>query len=140
VQAHLQEFRNRGVGVAAVAQGTGVEAARFCGMMKIGYPCLGDPDRRAYRGFELPRDRWWNVTVKPFLEDAPLAWSRIRHASLSGSMMPHTDVLQLGGVIAIDRAGVVRYLYRSKQTDDLPATSEVLAELDRLGLSTRSTP
>ena len=126
--------------VAAVAQGTGVEAARFCGMMKIGYPCLGDPGRRAYRGFDLPRDGWWNVTVKPFLEDAPLAWQRIRHASLKGSMMPHTDVLQLGGVALIDREGVVRFLYRSRKTDDMPDTAAVLAEIDRLGLSSRSTP
>jgi peroxiredoxin len=140
VQAHLAEFRARGVGVAAVTQGTGVEATRLCRMMKLEVPCLGDPGRRAYRDFELRRDGWWNVTVAPFLEDAPLAFRRIRHASLRGSMMPHSDVLQLGGVAVIDRQGVVRWLYRSRKTDDLPATADVLAEIDRLGLSSRSTP
>ena len=86
----------------------------------------------AYRAFGLARDGWWNVTAKPFLEDPRLAFDRIRNASLKGSLMPHSDVLQLGGVAIVDREGILRYLHRSRKTDDLPATSALLAELDRL--------
>jgi hypothetical protein len=135
VRRHRDEFRARGVEVVAVAQGTGEEAARFCRAQGVESPCLGDPGREAYAAFGLPRDAWWNVTAKPFLEDPGLAWSRIRHASLRGSLMRHSDVLQLGGVAIVDTRGVLRHLHVSHKTDDLPPTPELLATLDRLGLS-----
>jgi hypothetical protein len=132
VQEHHAEIRARGAEVLAVAQGSGDEAARYCRMAKIGYPCLGDPDKGLYRLFSLPRDGWWNVTVKPFLEEPGIALRRIRRASLKGSMMTHSDVLQLGGIAIVDAEGIVRYLHRSARTDDYPPTSEVLAALDAL--------
>ncbi len=116
----------------AVGQGTGEEAARVCRSLAVPCRCLGDPDKQAYRAFGLARDGWWNVTAKPFLEDPRLAFDRIRNASLKGSLMRHSDVLQLGGVAIVGRDGILRYLHRSRKTDDLPATSAVLAELDRL--------
>ena len=73
----------------------------------------------------------WDVTARPFMEDPALAFDRIRRASIQGSMMKHTDVLQLPGV-AILADGVVRYLHRSAKTDDLPPTSEILERLDVL--------
>ncbi len=138
MRRHYPEFRARGVEVAAVGQGTGEEAARFCRGLGVESPCLGDPGRGAYRAFGLLRDGWWNVTAKPFLEDPGLAWRRIRNASLKGSLMRHTDVLQLGGVAIVDTQGVLRYLHVSRRTDDLPPMPDVLAELDRLGLSSSS--
>jgi len=137
VRRHHAEFRARGVRVAAIGQGTGVEATGFCRSQGVDYPCLGDPGKKAYAAFGLPRDGWWNVTARPFLEEPKLAMSRIRNASLKGSLMQHTDVLQLGGVAIVDREGVLRYLHISRKTDDLPATRDLLAELDRLGLSPR---
>jgi hypothetical protein len=135
LRRHQKEFERRGALVVAVAQGTGVEAARFCRGLKLETPCLGDPGRDAYAAFGLPRDNWWNVTARPFLEEPALAWSRIRHASLKGSLMKHTDVLQLGGSAIVDRRGLLRYLQVSQKTDDYPPSAEILAELDRLGLS-----
>jgi hypothetical protein len=129
VQRHRAELEARGAGVVAIGQGTGREAARFCRMLKVDATCLGDPEKQSYRAFGLPRDGWWNVTAKPFLEDPALAWSRIRHASLRGSLMRHTDVLQLGGVAVVDRDGVCRYLHRARRTDDFPPLQEVLAAL-----------
>ena len=129
VQRHIGEFRALGADVVAIGQGSGEEAARFCRMLKTSFACLGDPERDAYRAFELPRDGWWNVTVKPFFETPKLAFSRIAHASLRGSLLRSSDVLQLGGVVILDRKGVVTYLYRSARTDDLPPTAELLAHL-----------
>jgi hypothetical protein len=59
----------------------------------------------------------------------------VRDADLAGARMPHSDVQQLGGVAILERGGVVRYLHRAQRTDDLPPMADVLAELDRLGLS-----
>jgi len=134
VQGQVAEFRRRGVGVAAVGQATGEEAARYGRMVQAEYPCLGDPDRKAYRGFGLGRADWWSMLAKPFLEDPALAWRRIRNADLAGARLESSDVKQLGGVAILDRRGTVRYLHRSERTEDYPPTPEVLAELDRLSL------
>jgi peroxiredoxin len=131
VQRHIGEFRALGADVVAIGQGTGEQAARFCRMLKTSYPCLGDPGKDAYRGFDLARDGWWNVTAKPFIEDPKLAFSRIASASLRGSLMRHSDVLQLGGVVILDRDGVVSYLHRATRSDDLPSAAELLAHLSR---------
>lgn len=133
MQNHYAEIQARGAGVVAIGQGTGAEAARFCRGVKTDYPCLGDPDKEGYRAFGLSRDGWWNVTAGPFLEDPKLAWSRIRRASLRGSVMRHTDVLQLGGVAIVDPRGIVRYLHRARKTDDLPPTPVIIEHLERLG-------
>ncbi len=132
MQSHHAEFETRGARVVAVAQGSGDEADGFCRALGTDYPCLGDPNKEVYALFSLPRASWWNVTIGPFLEKPGLAISRIRKASLKGSLMRHSDVLQLGGVVIADRAGTVRYLHRSKKTDDLPPTPAILAELDRI--------
>jgi len=134
VQGHVAEFRRRGVRVAAVGQATGDEAARYGRMAQAEFACLGDPGRKAYRGFGLGRSDWWSMLVKPFLEAPALAWSRIRNANLAGARLEHSDVKQLGGVAILDSQGVVRYLHRSQRTEDYPPTPEVLAELDRLSL------
>ncbi len=131
----MQAFRTRGVAVAAVAQGTGAEAQRFCGPLETGFPCYGDPGKRAYPAFGLGRIGFVRMIVQPFLENPSLAWRRVRDADLAGARMPHSDVQQLGGVAILERGGVVRYLHRARQTDDLPPMVDVLAELDHLGLS-----
>lgn len=130
----MADFARRGVRVAAVGQATGEEAARYGRMAQVEYPCLGDPGRKAYRGFGLGRADWWSMLAKPFLEDPALAWSRLRNADLEGARLAHSDVKQLGGVAILDRAGIVRYLHRSRRTEDYPPSTELLAELDRLSL------
>jgi hypothetical protein len=125
-------LEERGAALVAVAQGTGVEAARFCRGLRLGFPCLGDPGRRSYAEFGLARDTWWNVTVRPFLDQPRVAARRLRRASLRGSLMPHGDVLQLGGVAVVARGGRLAFLHRARRTDDYPPMERVLAELDRL--------
>jgi hypothetical protein len=115
-----------------VAQGSGVEAARVCRGLGIGFPCLGDTGREGYAALGLVRDRWWNVTVAPFLEEPRVAFRRLRRASLRGSLMPHSDVLQLGGMALVARDGRLAWLHRATRTDDYPPMERVLAEIDRL--------
>ena len=134
MQGHLTEFQERGARVIAIGQATGNQAARYGRMAQADFPCLGDPGRKSYRSFGLARSDWWSMLAKPFLEDPGLAWSRIRNANLEGARLEQSDVKQLGGVAILDREGVVRYLHRSRRTEDYPPTPEVLAELDRLSL------
>lgn len=132
MQEQHAAIRERGARVVAIGQGTGREAEGFCRQLKTDYPCLGSPGKEAYRAFGLSRGDWWSVGFKPFFEQPALALNRIRRASLKGSMMKHTDVLQLGGVAIVDGLGVLRYLHRSRQTDDFPPISDLIGELDRL--------
>lgn len=129
-----EELASRGVAACAVSQGTGADAERFCGPLETGYPCYGDPGKLAYRAFGLGRVGFLRMLIQPFVENPGLAWRRLRAANLEGARLPHSDVQQLPGVALIDREGVVRYLHRAQQTDDLPGMDEVLAEIDRLAL------
>jgi hypothetical protein len=132
MQRHHAEFERRGVALAAVAQGTGDEAARFCRTLKTGFPCGGDPRKRTYRAFGLERDTWYGVTLKPFIEAPLLGLRRLRHASMEGARMPHSDVLQLGGAAVLDPDGTVRFLHRAAKVDDVPGPPELLAAALRL--------
>ena len=122
------------MGLVAVAQGSAAEAVRFCSTLGARFPCVGDPGKRAYRAFGLERDSWYGVTLKPFVDAPVLGLRRLRHASLSGARMPHSDVRQLGGAAILDAAGSVSFLHRAASVDDVPSPPELLGELDRLGL------
>jgi len=132
MQAHAGEIAARGARVVAVGQGDGDYAADFCHELGASFTCLGDPERAAYRAFALPRGSAWSVVVKGLLENPRLGLSRLRRASLRGSLLPQTDVLQLPGVAIVDRAGRVQFMHRAKTTDDLPATRRLLEALDAL--------
>lgn len=132
MQSRYDEFEKRGARVLALGQGTGDEAAEVCRGVGTGFDCLGDPDKRAYAAFQLPRGGWWSVVAKPFVAEPGVSFDRLRRASLKGSLMAHTDVLQLPGVAIVDAAGVVRHLHRAQKTDDLPDAAEILAQLDRI--------
>lgn len=133
MQEHRAEFEARGAGVVAIGQGMGEDAAEVCGELEIGYPCLGDPERRGYRALGLGRASWWGITAGPMLESPALGLRRLAHANLRRSASPHSDVRQLPGVAIVDRSGTLRYLHRARKTDDLPSAAELLAQLAKLG-------
>jgi hypothetical protein len=132
MQTHADEIAARGARVVAIGQGGGDYAAEFCASLGAGFTCLGDPERAAYRAFSLPRGSVWSVVVKGLLDDPRLGFSRLRRASVRGSLLPQTDVLQLPGVAIVDRAGRVRFMHRAKTSDDLPANAALLEALDSL--------
>ncbi len=91
-----------------------------------------DPHKSSYRAFGLGRSGWWGVTLQPLLEDPLLGLRRLRHANLRRSAAPHSDVLQLPGVAIVDRDGVLRFLHRSRRTDDLPSIGRILSVLRKV--------
>ena len=129
MQEHWAEFEALGAGVVAIGQGVGENAAEVCGELEVGYPCLGDPERRGYRAFGLGRASWWGITAGPMLENPALGLRRLAHANLRRSASPHSDVRQLPGVAIVDRRGLLRYLYRAETTDDLPGAGALLEAL-----------
>jgi hypothetical protein len=132
VQGGLEDFRRRGAQLVAVGQGTEEEAGHHCAKYAAGFPCLGDPGRAGYRAFGLRRGSWWSVVVRPFFADTAESLRLIRRADLAASQLPSSDVLQMGGVAIVDRAGRLRFLHVAQTTADLPSNAEICEALDRL--------
>ncbi len=132
MQSRLQEFRTRGANVVAIGQGTGAEAARIARMLKVAVPCYGDPDHAAYRALGLGRTGLFGLTLAPFLADPVGSFRNLAQADLRAAATPHSDVFRLGGALVADRAGRIRFLYRSQSTTDAPGTDALLAALDAL--------
>jgi hypothetical protein len=131
MQHDYDQIRVRGAELVAVAQGTAAEAERFCRQLGTSYPCLGDPGKDSYRAFGLPRAGWREMILEP-MRAGNKALRRGHSVSIRGSLMKHSDWFQLPGVAIVDRAGIVRYLYRSRHAGDLPEISDVLLALDAL--------
>ena len=129
MQGRLAEFEQRGAQVIAVGQGTGAEAAAAARRHGITYPVLGDPGHASYRTLGLGRTGWFGLTLAPFLEDPRGAFQNLRRADLAASANPRSDVRRLGGALAVDRTGRVRFLHRSATTTDVPSTDALLAAL-----------
>ena len=117
-----------------MGQGTGTEAARTAELMDVEYPCLGDPDHAAYRSLGFGRTGWYGLTLQPFIEQPRRALRNLRQADLKASANPRSDVRRLGGAMIVDPAGVVRFLYRSATTTDVPETDALLACVREIGV------
>lgn len=129
VRKHHAEIRALGAEVLAIGQGTGREAADFCGEVGVSFPCVGDPDRESYRAYGLERTHFLSMILKPFVTAPALAWRRSRRANLDRARSPHSDVLQLPGVIVVDTQGMIRFQHRSVDTDDFPEIRLVMDAL-----------
>ena len=128
----LAEFQRRGARLVAVGQGSEEEVVRYCAPFVSGFPCLGDPQHAGYRALALKRGSWWATVVKPFFTEPRESFRLVRNADLAASQLASSDVLQLGGVAIVDRAGVLRFLHVAQTTADIPSNDEICAALDSL--------
>ena len=54
-------------------------------------------------------------------------------ATLRGGIRrPQGDVQQLHGVVLVDSAGIIRYLYRPKNSADIPTNASILQQLQSM--------
>jgi alkyl-hydroperoxide reductase/thiol specific antioxidant family protein len=89
---------------------------------------LADPNRIAYKAFNLPRLSWWRVfspsTLKLYLK-----------LLLQGKRRQHygkEDIQQAGGDFLVDRAGNILFAHRSRDPSDRPEPARLLQEIDRI--------
>ena len=132
MQRRLADFAARGARVVAIGQGRGEEAARVARMLKLDFACYGDPRHAAYRALELGRTGIFGLTLAPFFSDPRGAVRNLAQADLRASASPRSDVFRLGGALVADRAGTIRWLYRSRTTTDVPDTGAILAALSAI--------
>lgn len=132
MQSELSEFESRGVQVVAIGQGTGEQAAHYCGKAKATFPCLGDPERAGYREAGMERGTWWNVAIRDMIVNPRESFSLIASADFKAAALPSSDPLQLGGVTIIDTSGTLRYRHIADRPSDMPSNAEILHALDQL--------
>lgn len=89
---------------------------------------LSDPDRRAYKAFELGRGSIFRVWLDPRV------WARYLQLVLKGRRpeAAHEDTLQLGGDALVDRDGQIAWIYRSRGPEDRPSVAEIRSALSDL--------
>jgi hypothetical protein len=131
MQREREAIEARGAQFVAVAQGTAAEAERYCAALGVTYRCLGDPQRDSYRAFGLPRGGFKEILLDP-MRAGNQAVRKGFKIGIRDSLRRHSDWFQLPGVAIVDRAGQLRYLYRSRHAGDLPPIDAVFAALDRL--------
>lgn len=88
------------------------------------FSLLLDPERAAYRAYGLERSfvRVWSPKVMWHYTRRVLAGQKLQ--SIQGD--PH----QLGGDFVIDRSGVIRLAYRSKDPVDRPSVETLVAAFE----------
>jgi hypothetical protein len=89
---------------------------------------LADPNRIAYKAFNLPRLSWWRVFSPPTLK---LYFKLLRQGKRRQDYGKE-DIQQAGGDFLVDRAGNILFAHRSREPSDRPAPEKLLQEIDRI--------
>lgn len=102
------------------------QARNWNGETQVGFRLLRDTNRQVYRAYGLESSllRSWQ----------PKVWIHYSRLILGGQSWRgiQGDSRQLGGDFIVDRRGVVRLAYRSRDPTDRPSVTGLLAELERI--------
>ena len=124
-----------GLGVAIVTQGTVPETAEFCREHAPGLLCLADPQRQAYRAYQVER----GGLRQTFL--SPRVWrSNQRAAQTKGYQTefppPGQDAMQMAALFVISREGRIRLPYYYGDIADHPPIELLLGGVLSTGWDT----
>jgi hypothetical protein len=117
------EFQEADAGIVAIGMGFPEMAAHFKSELGIPFPLLVDHDKQTYRALAIGRASAWNIYGPPVWIEG------IRSIARFGNRIPKQDPFQLGGAAVVDKSGEVLFLYRSRDSSDVPPIDEVLAAL-----------
>jgi len=119
-EAELERLR---VSVAVVTFQDGAVARNYVDQTQLSWPVLVDASRRLYHAYGMYHGRWWDLV-------GPAALATYFRLMAKGRRLRSArgaDVKQLGGDVAIDPAGVVRYHRVAAGPADRPPVDELLA-------------
>ena len=119
-----ERFQQNDRGIVAIGQGTVARSKQLQQELELPFPLLADARRAAYTAYGLGRV---SLTREVSLASARRGMQAILTHGVSRST--DQDMLQLGGVFAVDATGVVRYAQRQLRMSDLPSNDELLAAL-----------
>lgn len=126
MRGHYERFRAAGADIVAILQGTPEQIGEFCSSRGIPFPCLSDPERRAYKAFALRRGSLFQIL-------GPQVLLKGIGAAAQGFFMGKIvgDEFQMPGVFIVDR-GIVRFAHYSKNAADNPEENILLTEIEKL--------
>lgn len=110
-----------------IGQGDVVQTHAFCRDHAVPFPCLADPQRKAYAAYGLGAGRptqifglrvWWR------------GLSALRRGYLAGK--PIGDVRQMPGLFIVDQQGIIRFIHRYRDIADNPPNEVLLEQLAAL--------
>jgi peroxiredoxin len=120
-------FREHGAEVVLIGQGDVEHTRAFCREQDVPFPCLADPERKAYAAYGLS-------VGTPLQILGPRVWWRGARALLRGHSAgkPIGDVRQMPGLFLVDRAGIIRFIHRYRDIADNPPPEVLLEQLVRM--------
>ncbi len=89
---------------------------------------LADPDRSAYRCFDLRRLPWYRLLSPATLR----LYFELLLKGIKAYNYGKDDYYQAGGDFLVDQDGTVIFSYRSHDPSDRPPVSQLLAEIGRI--------
>lgn len=114
-------LRERGVRVLVVSFTPPKLMKLFLAEHPMAYPVVSDPNREAYRAFELGR-----TSLFAFFKPKVLGkFIRQMFAGYRVRKPVDKDVLQLGGDFLFDAAGEMLWSWRSKDANDRPTAADI---------------
>ena len=127
MKAFKSEFDRRGVAVVIVSFAEPKTIVRYLEDHQCPFPMLADPQRHAYRAFELKSLPWYRVfspgTLKLYL--------KLFRKGLVHHDYGKEDIYQGGGDFVIDRSGNILFAHRSEDPADRPSMGSLLKAIDR---------
>jgi peroxiredoxin len=119
----------RGVAVAVISFAAPEKVKPYQALRQWPFPVYADPDRQAYRAFELRRLPWYKLFgPRAVVKYLKLLWEGWRLQRPQGE-----DVAQGGGDFLVTPAGDVRYEFRSDDPSDRPSVAALQAAVEKLG-------
>lgn len=122
------EFDRRGVSVVVVSFAEPTKLVHYQNLHQWPFPIFADPERKAYRAFDLRRLSLFRVfspaTVKRYLQ---LLFKGMKQEPYGGE-----DIYQSGGDFLLDRQGNILFAHCSQDPADRPQAARLVAEMDRL--------
>ncbi len=126
MQLHRDEKEYAAAGLQIVLIGLGVpeKARQFQQELDLPFTVLCDPTKQSYSAFGLTR------RMSLLRELRPQSASRfVTDVRQHGGAATEQDMLQLGGVFVVDRAGLVRFAFAALRASDQPALADVVRSM-----------
>jgi peroxiredoxin len=127
LRQNYDRIQDMGADIVVVSFGAGLLARRWLEETKAPFTLLLDPRREAYKAYHLDRSllRSWNLNT--FLRYVRLLLSGYRWRGIQG------DSAQLGGDFIVDRDGIIRLAWPSRDPTDRPSIDDILNALKSMG-------
>jgi peroxiredoxin len=128
VRSFKTEFDRRDIAIVVISFAEPAKLIRYQQYHNWPFAILADPDRTAYREFNLTRlslFRMFSPSTLRLYFKLLREGARVRHYGKD-------DYYQAGGDFLIDRAGNILFAHRSSEPSDRPATTRLLDAIDAI--------